>query len=590
MLDECKGERLEEVLASFSTAVLKKMVVDDLSSTGEHPAVALSMALENKGYKDDKTHLGALVLAHQVAIQRSRDRKEDTAAKFRDFTDLLGVKERGITRKREEARQRASTSETTTVSEDARREMRRTVRNNWSGNERWMDTLLHGDAASRTDGTLGMDFDRVWRRVEQDRLGELEAEDAGLLEQLDSRVRMHKDRLNKWQAYRQDMFGDSSISSPSKPKNKTSSKGIDLGFGAHEDLRLGSAASIKSVTDRRPKMSGQYKGMLADLKAELAEVDAQKTNPLGFLSERHRPKRRSSGTGQASAEEISELSDLEEDDQDDYTITASPPKTFSKNLESPKRLPVRPRLPPDQSPAELSRVMSKSEILSTAYSDHEDESEGDVQAAHDTPSKVRSNSNMIAHRSEASTPEEELALEPPLSPTQEAADQILESMNNASPSPSKRNKPRHTLSLADRTRLSMAPRGSSVFLLDEDPEPEVTMTGTSIRDSIAPADAASKTPDGEETVDLASRTRKSMAGFEKARQKAQLERRRSQRRSKVPPRREGSYFPKLDEDEEQTVLAEELIVEEDMEAVFRSRPKIKASPQPSPTRELEFEY
>jgi hypothetical protein len=94
-------------------------------------------------------------------------------------------------------------------------------------------------------------------------------------------------------------------------------------------------------------------------------------------------------------------------------------------------------------------------------------------------------------------------------------------------------------------------------------------------------------PEAEAAEDLASRTRRSMAGFEKARQKAQLERRRSQRRSKLPPqRKESSYFGKVDE-EEQSMLAEELLAEEDMEAVFRSRPKIKASPLPSPTREFE---
>jgi hypothetical protein len=128
----------------------------------------------------------------------------------------------------------------------------------------------------------------------------------------------------------------------------------------------------------------------------------------------------------------------------------------------------------------------------------------------------------------------------------------------------------------------MAPRASSIFLEEEEegekedikpnnPTPAISETTTALENDIL--------------EDLATRTRRSMAGFENARQKAQIERRRSQRRSKAPPRREGSYFPKV---EENTVLAEELLGEEDMEAVFRSRPKIQASPLPSPTRE-DFE-
>lgn len=91
------------------------------------------------------------------------------------------------------------------------------------------------------------------------------------------------------------------------------------------------------------------------------------------------------------------------------------------------------------------------------------------------------------------------------------------------------------------------------------------------------------------TEDLVSRTRRSMAGFDKAKQKAQMERRSSQRRSRVPSRREGSFFPRVDEAaaRERNVLTEELMREEDMEAVFRSRSRVKASPIPSPTRELE---
>jgi hypothetical protein len=94
----------------------------------------------------------------------------------------------------------------------------------------------------------------------------------------------------------------------------------------------------------------------------------------------------------------------------------------------------------------------------------------------------------------------------------------------------------------------------------------------------------------EEHEDLVARTRRSMANFEVARQKAQLERRRSQRKSRQPSRRaEGSsYFPPVNEGDGEgdttLVLAEELMGKEDEAAVFMSRPKIKTSPLASPTR------
>lgn len=88
--------------------------------------------------------------------------------------------------------------------------------------------------------------------------------------------------------------------------------------------------------------------------------------------------------------------------------------------------------------------------------------------------------------------------------------------------------------------------------------------------------------------DLVARTRRSMAGFEASRQKAQLERRRSQRmRPSIAPAPAAKTFDSIDEDN--SVLAEDLIGQDDAEAIFRSRPKIKMSPIPSPTRELEYD-
>lgn len=177
-------------------------------------------------------------------------------------------------------------------------------------------------------------------------------------------------------------------------------------------------------------------------------------------------------------------------------------------------------------------------------------------------------------------------------------------MNAASPSPVK--KPRHTLSLAERTRLSLARRNSRGLRLDDDDD-EPDLTSLAIRSpptvTISPVQPlgtlATPTEEPEENgyEDLVSRTRRSMAGFEAARKKAQLERRRSQRQSSrpMPPagghRRDGSsYFPSVDEEGEHgdttLLLAEELMNNEtdDYEAIFKSRPKIKTSPVGTPVK------
>ncbi|KAG9251603.1 HAUS augmin-like complex subunit 6 N-terminus-domain-containing protein [Emericellopsis atlantica] len=575
MLDECKGERLEEVLAAFSAAVLRKVAVDQLQG---HPALSLTLTLENKGYNDDKNELSTLILAHKHSLGKIKERRRDTTRRYRHFEGLLGVKERGLAQRKEEALRREQGGPGKTISEEARAEMARLVRTNWTGNEKWMNILVQGDATEKKDGPFGMPLDRVWRRVEQDRLGEVEAKDAGLLEQLHGRVTMHRERLDKWQRFRASMYGErpAQTASSSKTKAESQGKGMDLGLGAHEELRLCRATGTSKTPSQGLRLTSDYQEMLQGLKDELAEA-GHKPSPLPFLQAKGKGKRISMGT-QESISEISELSELEDDTMDrspDEGLVHSVPAMNDEQT-------IRPG---------LSRASSSSEGLSSPskprrcqnFTDDDDDEAGDGEdddtVRLDFQPKLRPDTSLSPIRRQK-TPIQQAA--PSL--TQAAADRILESMNDASPSPKKKSRPRHTLSLADRTRLSMAPRGSSIFLEEEEGE------GGSETNKPTPATTSAETTETLENdilEDLAARTRRSMAGFENARQKAQVERRRSQRKSRVPPRREGSYFPKL---EEQDTLTEEMIAEEDMEAVFRSRPKIQASPLPSPTREDFGDY
>lgn len=580
MLDECRGERLEEVLSAFSSAVLKHVIAEELATSGEHSALALGLALENRDYKSANTDLNIMVLAHKASVGRILRSKKAADTRFRDFASLLNDKEKDIAR-RTEALQ-ALEQEGKTISDDARLEMWRTIRNNWSGNERWMETLLYGDASSKKDALLGMPFDRVWRRVQQGRLGEVEEHGSGLLEQLDSRVRVQKERLEKWQSFRRQLSQHQPMPSPSKVKRQEKrEKGIDFGFGAHEALHSGRASPRKAVFGQKRALGEEYDVLLRGLDKQLESAKPQKSSALAFLQ---RPTALNAPEfnipAPALEEEEGEISELEDEDP----FTESPIKSFKTRLDMTRRMPVRPKLiHRDDSFASISssvknlrkpsedeaRILRASSVERTSSPEPEEEPDDDPTIAV-TPSRPEHDVS----------PELSPEPSPSPSPNQEMADQILESMEQASPSPKKRPRPRHTLSLAERTRLSMA-HGS--FAFPDLDEPELPIAPTP---SDSAPDENGQTLVNDEFEDLSARTRKSMAGFEKAKQKAQLERRRSLRKPRAPPKKDGSYFPKVEE-EDKTILTEELMAEEDMEAVFRSRPKIKASPLPSPTRDWE---
>ncbi|KAL1895484.1 hypothetical protein Sste5346_005292 [Sporothrix stenoceras] len=738
MLDECRGERFEEILAVFSSAVLKRVVEQD----GSDRSVAHALSLENRGYSADRTQLHALILAHKAALARTLRHKEAARARYRDFAELLALKERSILRRRELARAlEEEDNSRPTVSDDVKLRLQRLVRNNWSGSEAWMNTLVYGDERTRKDGLLSTPPDRVWRRVQAGRLGELESKtEMGMLDQLDRRVSSQKERLHRWQEFSRHVLERHNIDSTvttakvtaTQPQTKKTT-GIDFAFDAHSDLHPTLNASQSQQKGKRdettvPPTNADYSELLRSFQVDLANVNKPRQGPLhlaSFLDAKISSAKTKGGDTRKEGRVVddieSDISDIDEHpivQQQEQQLQQLSSAAPSEDAESPTRRrvlltkksmtfsvksyhsddepsPPREFLPPKLQRAATVPIQNDKPLpVQAALPPAMRKLSGQFREAASLPIRRRNQSPPIRappapvlprtpspDRSPpppsppsdedgpfelVSTPQHSIILQPPpadddgpasasasasanaslvTSPTQDLADQILASMNNASPSPVKR--PRHTLSLAERTRMSMARAsragGGGRSIGDSDEEADdvyddennlgekdqdglatrrnnttssslsVRTKGVNSRTSRAVEDdkVEDMTADAPAYEDLVARTRKSMAGFEAARQKAQLDRRRSMRKSRqsslgvgaagamstATSRREAA-FPAVDEgdgegyeEEDTTMLAEELMSggQDDAEAIFRSRPKIKMSPIPSPTRELEFE-
>jgi len=638
MLDECKGERLEEALAVFSSAVLKKLVAEQQLNGGGYHTLAQTLALENRGYSGERAELAALVLAHKVSLRRMLEDKNAARARFKGFSELLVLKEKTIAGRREAAEAAKRNGQRQAITDDQKREVWRAVQNNWTGSERWMEALLYGDSKSHKDGVLSTPYDRVWRRVQSGRLAELEDTSSGLLEQLDGRVRGQRERLEKWQGFRQRMFGKTDSQPVTKqPESQSKQKGIDLGFGAHESLRLGRLSPKKLPLAKPSRLDSHYEALVNGLKSDLDSISPATRNIPSFFQRPRLPERvrQSVEETEAEPEVISDISDIEESQP---TIRPSPSRReLIRVREEPAFEPVLRKAKtfddehydyayPNNEPFTPSRLRRSATIQSHSPSarrrpvpdsptrNHERRLSAAPKPnprAASPPRVTRSPPRLVTASPEPPSPPPGH----PASPTQELADQILASVSAASPSPVKR--PRHRLSLAERTRLSMARRTSHTNLrvptdedafddgFDEEPDGHrLALKRAPITIPIVAEPPTTEQNDeanggGEaEHEDLVARTRRSMVGFEAARQRAQLDRRRSLRKGKQAgpspstPAAAGksSYFPVVDEEEgNTTLLAEELMSgdhRDDYKAVFMSRPKLKTSPVGTPVREL----
>ncbi|OTA95465.1 hypothetical protein M434DRAFT_393705 [Hypoxylon sp. CO27-5] len=609
MLDECKGERFEEVLAVFSSAVLKKLVAERALNSGPEyrPTISENISLENRGYQGDRTELNALLLAHKASLRSLLTKKNAARAKYRDFEGLLASKERGIVRRKEQIKLETERSVAET-SERTKKEVYRVVRTNWTGNDQWVDSLLFNDTHPRKGGLLGSHFDDVWTGVQEGRISDLEDQHSGLLEQLDNRVRLQRARLEKWDDFRRKMFGNMPPPSAKGPKEKSKSKGVILGFTAHQQLSIDPIDTNERASLTAPPT--QYANILNDLKRDLEAIGKPKipdfSNLLG--GSRRSPVTDASADTAKPHLAIEPISDIEEweDELEEKSRPIEKPAQLpvgrryrleppGSNIDSKRRLPKvsSTEASYDRNPKTYPSLSPKYEVPKLAPISDAPISAKSLGKRHELakPKKISTDSAEDAGASYDISPTEPLrpsnvedSMSPPprsISPTQAMADEILASMSNASPSPMKKH--RHTLSLAERTRMSMSRTRSYE---KEDETLQLSPTKPSHDQSGTDNTMNNITEKGEEYEDLVARTRRSMAGFEAARQKAQLERRRSQRKSKMVQKKDN-YFPRLEEENtHDTSIIEELIDagQEDYEAVFKSRPRVQTSPFPSPSK------
>lgn len=707
MLDDCKGERLEEVLAIFSSAVLKKAVAEQ-EALG-YPAIARQLALGNLGYSTPESspaqeQMNGLIMAHRASLSRLLRQRAQVKSRLMDLTEVLEVKRREMARRRQavllrrdqfEERQRKERAGSILcavalgVHGELAGDVWQTLRSNWSGNETWMHVVLEkpGQEATtnpltcRQDPMLVTPFDRVWRRVHAGRLAELEGGSnktgGPLLNQLRTQVAMQKSRLGRWQTLREQLLNTGSEShnmpvenaSPRDRKVGAKGDGGDLGFSAHEGLRVSQISPRKRAVGTAPLrhvVSDEYAELVTELETEL-ETAWHGSIPFSLAELKQiRPLMNTRTLGPITAapsmlsvevmtdEPISELSEVEEQiallpmdrragAETKAQVKEEAPARPGSQAESVALSARRLGGPTPESPGESKgsreaeelqplepstsliesapRILPSEKLVSRSSPDNG--AADDEKAAHTSSNRVRERK---------ATPPESPPRRTSESSEEDLAKRILASVAATSPTPAKK-KPRHTLSLAERTRLTMARtsswRTTGLFVEDDDEDDDVEEDGGGRRrpdrgdgDAGRPLSATSSrqhsegmeptlpmSTEGNDSLkgnadgnyeDLVARTRKSMAGFEAARKKAQLERRRSQRKSKYQAsrREESGQFNSVWAVEEEgkndgdtpsmKVLAEELMQDgggdDNYEAVFRSRPKIKTSPVPSPKR------
>ena len=265
MLDECKGDKLEDLLASFSIIVLRKVMA---SSKRRPTDLAFKLATAKILTADEQELMLPLVVAHRGSLRTSLDHKKSYRERchaLQRTIDTKSFKNAGRTKSlKQHHGGPANLGE-----EAALKDIQDLIRRNWHGNNQWAKVILEGDSTSSTDRIWDRPFHDLWHDAHQGLSVAKEEESKSLVQDLENRVSTQQARVRKWAAYRQSLQRDSRQDSENRSQPPT--KQASVKFSRHETLKLGVKEPV--LTGPEPSSTApDYSRLIASMKEELSSV------------------------------------------------------------------------------------------------------------------------------------------------------------------------------------------------------------------------------------------------------------------------------------------------------------------------------
>lgn len=569
MLDECKGEKFLEILVVFSTAVVKKFLIQKTPDKPLQPTSLRLAATPNLHPSSLSASIIPLSIAYKGSLAAHLQQKDDAHLRCLEFSSLLDDKV-------EQLSDRMTTCASHRVSSIPPIEsmkVQKEVVQNWLGNKKWSSVLLYGGEGHRdvADHPLEKPFREVWNTVISGGSLQPTASAVDLLDNLEQRVSQQKNRLQKWRNYHQDVVrrsqqGHVKLNGELGREATTATFLFNKHVELHIDLERNDTPMIK------PELDSTLTEILSDLNRGLS----------GMSTSHH--ARRPEPIKQFHLEPVRKFSNHQLASESN-SISRKPNETETQSTQSGRDNMIRARetlsnVSMSVTAVPLSRVFSpaRSFAANSNGSSSRAPSGGSTNAtsppneyAGETQSNFMLKPFQINGRSGMDVDSEE-------SRSQDEADDILSSVFNANMTPH----PESRMSLAERTRQSMAqanmnfqsvPELSPVLPSQEiHTATSVIAAGPSVADRRA--SLLERTQQSMFNLNLTARPRKSIS-MKKQRQSINypVNQFETPGRPRPQPARNATPTEKL------------FSADAEYASVFKSRPRIQLSPMPTPNED-----
>ncbi|KAE8377667.1 HAUS augmin-like complex subunit 6 N-terminus-domain-containing protein [Aspergillus bertholletiae] len=258
MLDDCKGEKFDELLAVFSTAVLRKALAASADEGLETPALRLSTApgLTQQEYQ----RMLPLILAYRVSLRGVGERRGRLRDTHESFSQLLDDKKNQLELQSNETRPQ--------IADEADfDELAQQIKANCLINAGWADSLLYGGARGSGDAFLELPFSTAWAKAKASTVEDLETNSApDLLVDLETRIMRQRARLQRWHQYQSSMMRH-------ERELTNSTKSPPLAFRDHQALTVASIARAVREPVERISPKADDRALLFSMTEALARIE-----------------------------------------------------------------------------------------------------------------------------------------------------------------------------------------------------------------------------------------------------------------------------------------------------------------------------
>ena len=572
MFDDCKGEKIQELLASFSTIVLRKVLA---AEDAEKVSIAGRLAIAKKVTTKEHESLLPLAIAHRASLTGLLRRKKELRARYRSFGCTLSAKEKELDRRFEAVVQTQGYLDENEIPDNTVSRLSMLFEKHWQGNPDLVAVVTQGEEHGLRDSLLDRPFHDVWPEVSNGNFdGKSDTNRQGLLQDLEKRVANQESRLNQWKDFKEAMKRDATpkvvpkaqdlslTRSTSNEQERQKRRERDLVFSPRKSPRK-SDWELKKLTNETSPTPAMPKTSKFGVKPSTSA-----SRQLGVVPKAEAEDQGPEGQGRDS---------LDQESLSEPSCNGSHNSSFS-----------------EVSGIQLHEIVSPdnaerfTDVGATSPTRVEADDLAGCESRHDSPTKpphelaIASARNVISNipddgDSESRIPDEDDIL----------AEQIISMTLNAAPTPAK-----PKLSLSERTRQSIAFASPSKFQgLRPDGSSPSHASSTATDQQVPHSDKTTSTTTTTTTT-LLERTRQSISLL------PSNPRPQASRKSSMHERRNSKIYPTnpFETPRKQASKMKGLTPPEELftpgagyDSVFKSRPKVAFSPaaSPSPSPRLE---